>query len=144
MCAFGRFGYINWMWYGWGALMINQYEHSSLQLYGTPILEYYSLNGIDKYAFIGYCSLTFVFFFLVAYLVRLPGRPGRPPPCLLPGAWPSPTWETPSLLLKTLCMSTLVLFFFIVAYLVRTPGACLSAAPLEWCPAVGLPASFCA
>ena len=65
-----RFGYINWMWYGWGALMINQYEHSALQIYGTPILEYYSLNGIDKYAFIGYCSLTFVFFFLVAYLVR--------------------------------------------------------------------------
>ena len=59
------------MWYGWGALMINQYEHSDLQIYGTPVLEYYSLNGISKYAFIGYCSLTFVFFFSVAYLVRL-------------------------------------------------------------------------
>ena len=80
-----RFAYVNWMWYGWGALMINQYEHSDLQIYGTPVLEYYSLNGIDKYAFVGYSALTFVFFFLVAYLVSSPLAwylPARPSLCL--------------------------------------------------------------
>ncbi len=65
-----RFGYINWLWYGWGAVMINQYKNSDIKIYGdTGVLEYYSLNGIDEWAFLGYSALTFVFFFLVAYIV---------------------------------------------------------------------------
>ena len=51
--------------------MINQYEGSDLQIYDTPVLEYYSLNGISKYAFIGWEALSLVVFFLVALVVRL-------------------------------------------------------------------------
>jgi len=65
-----RFGYINWLWYGWGAVMINQYKDTDLKIYGDQsVLEYYSLNGISEWAFLGYSSLTFVFFFMVAYIV---------------------------------------------------------------------------
>ena len=66
-----RFGYINWLWYGWGAVMINQYKDTDIKIYGDQsVLEYYSLNGISEWAFLGYSALTFVFFFCVAYIVR--------------------------------------------------------------------------
>ena len=69
-CTLRRFGYINWLWYGWGATMINQYKDSDIKIYGdTGVLEYYSLNGISEWAFLGYSALTFVFFFFVAYIV---------------------------------------------------------------------------
>jgi len=65
-----RFGYINWLWYGWGSAMINQYKGSDLRIYNNvPVLDYYSLNGLSEWAFLGYSALTFVFFFFVAYLV---------------------------------------------------------------------------
>lgn len=65
-----RFGYINWLWYGWGAAMINQYKGSDLKIYNNVgVLEYYSLNGLSEWAFLAYSALTFVFFFFVAYLV---------------------------------------------------------------------------
>jgi hypothetical protein len=68
-----RFGYINWLWYGWGALMINQYEHNDVQIYsGVGVLEYYSLNGMSKWAFLGYSALSFVVFFFIAYIVSGP------------------------------------------------------------------------
>ena len=52
--------------------MINQYKDSDIKIYGTTgVLEYYSLNGVDEWAFLGYSALTFVFFFLVAYIVSL-------------------------------------------------------------------------
>lgn len=52
--------------------MINQYKNSDIKIYGdVGVLEYYSLNGIDEWAFLGYSALTFVFFFLVAYIVSL-------------------------------------------------------------------------
>lgn len=70
MCSHTRFGYINWIWYGWGALMINQYEHSDIQIFnGSDILDYYSLTGNSKWAFLGYEALTFVVCFLVCYAV---------------------------------------------------------------------------
>ena len=65
-----RFGYINWLWYGWGALMINQYKNDDVKVYGdTGVLEYYSLNGLSEWAFLGYSALSFVVFFLIAYIV---------------------------------------------------------------------------
>ena len=68
-----RLGYINWLWYGWGALMINQYEGSDVKIFGdVAVLDYYSLNGVSKWAFLVYSSLTFVFFFVVCYLVSRP------------------------------------------------------------------------
>ena len=73
-----RLGYINWLWYGWGAIMINQYEGSDVKIFGdVGVLEYYSLNGVSKWAFLVYSSLTFVFFFVVCYLVS------RPPTCAI-------------------------------------------------------------
>lgn len=52
--------------------MINQYKDSDIKIYGnTGVLEYYSLNGVDEWAFLGYSALTFVFFFLVAYIVSV-------------------------------------------------------------------------
>lgn len=67
---FGRFGYINWLWYGWGAVMINQYKDTDIKIYGDhSVLEYYSLDGISEWAFLGYSALTFVFFFMVAWIV---------------------------------------------------------------------------
>ncbi len=89
-CTLHRFGYINWLWYGWGATMINQYKNSDIKIYGdTGVLEYYSLNGISEWAFLGYSALTFVFFFFVAYIVSsfppLPARvQGRSPACQCP------------------------------------------------------------
>ncbi len=77
VCIF-RFGYINWLWYGWGAGMINQYKGSDLKIYNnTPVLDYYSLNGLSEWAFLGYSALTFVFFFFVAYLVSCPAPLGH-------------------------------------------------------------------
>ena len=74
----GRLGYINWLWYTWGATMINQYRGSDVQVYGDQgVLEYYSLKGASEWAFLGYAALTFVFFFAVTLVVRLF------PPCLL-------------------------------------------------------------
>ena len=59
--------------------MINQYKNSDIKIYGdTGVLEYYSLNGIDEWAFLGYSALTFVFFFLVAYIVSPPPPPACP------------------------------------------------------------------
>ena len=72
-----RLGNINWLWYTWGATMINQYRGSDVQLYGGQgVLEYYSLEGASEWAFLGYAALTFVFFFAVTLIVRLS------PPCL--------------------------------------------------------------
>ena len=67
-----RLGNINWLWYTWGATMINQYRGSDVQLYGDQgVLEYYSLEGASEWAFLGYAALTFVFFFAVTLIVRL-------------------------------------------------------------------------
>ena len=68
-----RLSYINWLWYGWGAAMINQYKTTDVKLSGSQtVLEYYSLDGINEWAFLGYSALTFVFFFSIAYLVSWP------------------------------------------------------------------------
>ena len=67
-----RLGNINWLWYTWGATMINQYRGSDVQLYGDQgVLEYYSLEGASEWAFLGYAALTFVFFFAVTLMVRI-------------------------------------------------------------------------
>ena len=56
--------------------MINQYEGSDVKIVGdVGVLEYYSLNGVSKWAFLAYASLTFVFFFVVCYVVSPPLEP---------------------------------------------------------------------
>ena len=57
------------MWYGWGALMINQFKGTGAQLTeGADVLQYYSLDTIDEWAFVGYCALFFVAFIVIAWI----------------------------------------------------------------------------
>lgn len=59
-----RISYINWLQYAWGALMVNQFKGDGVKVYGNQeILEYFSLNSADKWAYVGYEAL-FVLFFL--------------------------------------------------------------------------------
>lgn len=68
-----RLGYINWLWYTWGAIMINQYEGSAVKVFGDMgVLDYYSLAGVSKWAFMVYASLTFIVFFAICYTVSCP------------------------------------------------------------------------
>lgn len=74
-----RFSYLNWMWYGWGALMINQFKGTDAQLVdGGNVLEYYGLDNTSEWAFCGYSALFFVAFILIAWaaltLVRFQKR----------------------------------------------------------------------
>ena len=55
--------YIDWMWYGWGALMISIFGGTdAVATDGSPILEYYSLGADLMWAFVGYSALVFLFF----------------------------------------------------------------------------------
>ncbi len=68
--------YINFLGYAWGALMVNEYggDRDIEFLYDPEtnttqtVLEYFSLDGVDKWAFLGYESLFFVGFFGLAFL----------------------------------------------------------------------------
>ncbi|KAK9804269.1 hypothetical protein WJX72_004137 [[Myrmecia] bisecta] len=62
------FAYLNFMWYGWAALMINEFAGRNVQIFGQEVLAYFSLDGISSWAYTGYCSLFFVAFFLLAWL----------------------------------------------------------------------------
>ncbi|KAK9815892.1 hypothetical protein WJX72_011513 [[Myrmecia] bisecta] len=64
------YSYINFLRYAWGALMVNQFEHSEPSdfLGSKGVLDYYSLAGTSKWAFLGYEFAFFVSFFLLAYL----------------------------------------------------------------------------
>ena len=56
------------MWYGWGALMINQFEGTDvLASDGSTVLEYFSLDGINAWAFCGYSALFFAAFVWIAW-----------------------------------------------------------------------------
>ncbi|KAK9808412.1 hypothetical protein WJX73_002001 [Symbiochloris irregularis] len=60
--------YIDWMWYGWGAVMISVFRGSNATTsIGIPVLEYYSLSTDSMWAFCGYSALFFAAFVLVAW-----------------------------------------------------------------------------
>lgn len=49
--------------------MINQFEDNNVILAGDQtILEYYSLSGVDKWAYVGYLSLFWIVFATLALL----------------------------------------------------------------------------
>ncbi|KAK9845354.1 hypothetical protein WJX81_004187 [Elliptochloris bilobata] len=62
------FGYVNWLWYAWGALMINTFKGSGIDIFGEDILAYYSLDGISEWAFLGYEALSFIVYAAIAYI----------------------------------------------------------------------------
>ena len=67
------YGYIDFLRYAWGSLMVNQFEGNNVNFIETPqqnitILEYYSLGGISKWAWYGIELGFFVAFFCFSYL----------------------------------------------------------------------------
>ena len=70
------YSYINFLRYAWGAQMINSFkdigagdtdDKAPPQIAGTPILEYYGLEGETAWGYLGYECLFFIAFFLCAW-----------------------------------------------------------------------------
>jgi ABC-type multidrug transport system ATPase subunit len=67
------YGYIDFLRYAWGSLMVNQFEGNNVDFIETPeqnitILDYYSLGGVSKWAWYGIELGFFVAFFFFSYL----------------------------------------------------------------------------
>lgn len=67
------YGYIDFLRYAWGSLMVNQFKGNDVTFVETgveniTILEYYSLGGVSKWAWYGIELGFFVAFFLFSYL----------------------------------------------------------------------------
>lgn len=67
------YGYIDFLRYAWGSLMVNQFEGNNVNFIETSqqnitILEYYSLGGVSKWAWYGIELAFFVAFFCFSYL----------------------------------------------------------------------------
>ncbi|KXZ54635.1 hypothetical protein GPECTOR_4g700 [Gonium pectorale] len=64
------YSYIDFAKYSWGAVMVNQFKHYHQPwIGGQTVLQYYSLDGTDEWAYIGYTSLFFLFFYICTALV---------------------------------------------------------------------------
>ncbi|DBA95854.1 hypothetical protein WJX77_006274 [Trebouxia sp. C0004] len=59
--------YMDFMRYGWGALMINQFQGQNVQLFGQDVLEYYGLDGYSTWEFIAYEIVFFFGFFCLCW-----------------------------------------------------------------------------
>lgn len=54
--------------FGWGALMVNQFEASNPPYLGdTTMLDFYGFEGVDKWQYIGYLCIFFAVFFTAAW-----------------------------------------------------------------------------
>ncbi|KAG1675328.1 hypothetical protein FOA52_016002 [Chlamydomonas sp. UWO 241] len=64
------YSYIDFLRYSFGTLMVNQFGPGGSErdppFQGTTVLTYFALNNVDKWAYLGYCSLFFIFFFCAA------------------------------------------------------------------------------
>jgi len=58
------YSFISFPKYTFGALMANQFGEVDPPFNDTTFLEYYGLDTIDKWTYIGYAALFFIFFFL--------------------------------------------------------------------------------
>ena len=64
-----RYTWLNYTRYGWGALMVNQFDGKNLQLVpGVEILSYYSLDHLSKWAWLGYQTIFFGGLFFLTWL----------------------------------------------------------------------------
>ncbi|GLC68936.1 hypothetical protein PLESTF_000760800 [Pleodorina starrii] len=60
---------IDFLRYAWGALMVNQFEDNDPEFAGgLTVLQYYGLQGADKWAYLGYLSLFWLVFAVLALL----------------------------------------------------------------------------
>ena len=69
-CAAARLTYLNWMYYSWGSLMVNQFEGSTVLAYGTnqTVLEYFSFDTTSAWAYLGYSAVFFFGFIALAWV----------------------------------------------------------------------------
>ncbi len=63
-----RLSYVNWLQYAWSALMVNNFQGKDVMYGGEPILEYFSLNNVDMWAYVGYEALFVIFFLVLCWL----------------------------------------------------------------------------
>ncbi len=64
------FGFIDFLRYSCGALMVNQFEGDrNVELFnGLPVLDYYSLSGVSKWAWLGFEWVFFIVFLVGTHL----------------------------------------------------------------------------
>ena len=91
LCRWQWYAYLNFLRYGWGAHMINQFSarqdcppavasgeggpaaargvdlSKCVTINGSPILQYYNLDQFNKWEMLGYEFLFFVVFFFLAW-----------------------------------------------------------------------------
>ena len=58
---------IDFLRYSFGALMLNQFEGKDPSFADSTLLGYYSFAGADKYRYLGFLALFFLFFFLMTW-----------------------------------------------------------------------------
>ncbi|KAG2499544.1 hypothetical protein HYH03_002490 [Edaphochlamys debaryana] len=64
------YSYITYSRYTWGAVMINQFkDYNEPWIGGQTVLEYYSLDGVNEWAYLGFVCLFFLFFYICTALV---------------------------------------------------------------------------
>eukprot|EP00884_Botryococcus_braunii_P013699 jgi/Botrbrau1/2232/Bobra.101_2s0060.1 len=61
--------WINWMWYGFGALMVNEFRGTTTLMLGedTPLV-YYSLEGVNEWVFLFGSAVSAFVLVLIIYL----------------------------------------------------------------------------
>lgn len=63
-----RMVWINWMWYGFGALMVNQFSGSETRLSGEDTtLSYYSLEGVNEWVLLLGSAVSVLVLLVIAY-----------------------------------------------------------------------------
>jgi ATP-binding cassette, subfamily G (WHITE), member 2 len=69
-----RYAYIDFLRYGWGALMVNQFHDKDPYFNQNPtesnltILGYYSLAGANKWVWLLFEFIFFIVFFVLSFL----------------------------------------------------------------------------
>ncbi|KAG2499553.1 hypothetical protein HYH03_002498 [Edaphochlamys debaryana] len=64
------YAYIDYAKYTWGAVMINQFkDRPQPWIGGQTVLEYFALDGVSEWAYLGYACLFFLFFYVSTALV---------------------------------------------------------------------------
>lgn len=62
------YSYIDFLRYGWGALMVNQFKDSTaIYLQNKTVLQVYSLHHVNKWSYVGYQWIFFFVFFTGAW-----------------------------------------------------------------------------
>ena len=59
---------MNWLQYAWSALMVNQFKGKNILYGGEEVLEYFSLNNVSMWAYVGYEALFVIFFLVLCWL----------------------------------------------------------------------------